>query len=383
MELKMNKNISIKLIGILLLLAIFILIFFQNNDHRGNYMNNDSLKKAWLGDLFRKSKLTCFGRYAMEIPSEAEIIVGGAWFPDDIEMVAGGFVDMSMKISRKMERIARESDSAEVKYSGIGPVSDSWQIRYFSDKYTKKRNLMLFNTFIAKGEFTFIIGDAVSSGESEALVIDRQARLSEKLRLLASSEIPTDPGFCLEKAFIAEANYGHQEMIAVGIHFPEYPDVTFSLSSNKDAYADLSQSDFQKARRDGLPLLARIKQAKEIQGDNYPSRTVLREGKRTVQHWQGEESLFRREDGTHDFEWAFVGNPKDVANPSEYRIKMFTKVAYNTVGAADKASLTDEQAVALWDRLLAGLKFRVKVPGAPEGSYYFLPGAKTDARAKP
>ncbi|QBE67189.1 hypothetical protein EWM63_09765 [Pseudoduganella lutea] len=120
-----------------------------------------------------------------------------------------------------------------------------------------------------------------------------------------------------------------------------------------------------------------------MQGDNYPSRTVLREGKRTVQHWQGEESLFRREDGTHDFEWAFVGNPKDVANPSEYRIKMFTKVAYNTVGAADKASLTDEQAVALWDRLLAGLKFRVKVPGAPEGSYYFLPGAKTDARAKP
>jgi hypothetical protein len=43
------------------------------------------------------------------------------------------------------------------------------------------------------------------------------------------------------------------------------------------------------------------------------------------------------------------------------------------VGAAVAASLTDDEAVALWDKLLSGLKFRVKVPGTPEGSYYFLP----------
>ena len=42
---------------------------------------------------------------------------------------------------------------------------------------------------------------------------------------------------------------------------------------------------------------------------------------------------------------------------------MFTKVEYNTVGAAKSASLSDDEAVALWDKLLSGLKFRVKVPG--------------------
>jgi hypothetical protein len=66
--------------------------------------------------------------------------------------------------------------------------------------------------------------------------------------------------------------------------------------------------------------------------------------------------------------------PKDVANPSEFNAAMFTKVEQNMVGAAKAASVSDDEAVALWDRLLSGLKFRVKVPGAPEGSYFFPRG---------
>jgi hypothetical protein len=100
-------------------------------------------------------------------------------------------------------------------------------------------------------------------------------------------------------------------------------------------------------------LLARIKQAQTVQGSLYPHRNVLREGKRDVQHWHGEESLFRMSDGTHDFEWAFVGTPKDVANPSGFGAAMFTKVQHNMAGAAKAASVSDDEAVALWDRLLS------------------------------
>jgi hypothetical protein len=62
----------------------------------------------------------------------------------------------------------------------------------------------------------------------------------------------------------------------------------------------------------------------------------------------------KRADGTHDFEWAFVGAPKDVANPSAINSVMFNKVAHNPIGAAPAASLTDEEAVDLFDKLLAG-----------------------------
>ena len=176
---------------------------------------------------------------------------------------------------------------------------------------------------------------------------------------------------------MAGDQYDDQEMVSAGIYLPSLPDVTFSVGSNKDAYADYKKAEFEQMKRDELSLLSRIKNAQKAQGVLYPKRDVLREGQRDVQHWKGEESLILRPDGTHDFEWAFVGTPTDVANPSEFHAVMFTKVAHNMVGAAKKASVSDDEAVALWDKLLSGLKFRVKVPGAPEGSY-FLPPGKSD-----
>jgi hypothetical protein len=166
-------------------------------------------------------------------------------------------------------------------------------------------------------------------------------------------------------------------MVSAGLYLPSLPDVTFSISSNKNAYGDYPPAEFEKTARAELSLLARIEQAKKDQGGNYPGHTVLREGKRDVQHWHGEEFLIKREDGAHDFEWALVGTPKDVANPSEFGVHMYTKVEHNTVGAAKTVSLSDDEAVALYDQLLSGLKFRVKVPGAPEGSYFIDSGKLT------
>jgi hypothetical protein len=373
----------LKLLEISGTILFLIAVIIAKEIFEGEAMGEGLSSETRLRDTFKRSRLVCFGRYAIEIPWSGELIIGRASMPSDITIVQSGMDGFKELISKEVARIEKRSETAELIYNGVGPISNSWQIRYFADKHKKKRNAVYFSTLIAKGDVTFMTGDGVSSGESESLVADRQAKLAKSLRILGPSEITSEPGFCIENGFAADAAYARQEVIDAGFHFPEHPDVTFSISSNKDAYADLDPSEFAQSKRDTLPLLARIRQAKELQGNDYPFRVVLREGKRTVQHWQGEESLFRREDGTHDFEWAFVGTPKDVANPSEYRIRMFTKVAHNTVGAAEKSSLTDDEAVALWDKLLSGLKFRVKVPGAPEGSYYFLPGADTQSGEKP
>jgi hypothetical protein len=269
----------------------------------------------------------------------------------------------------------RKKIGAEVVYNGPGPIENSWQLRYFDDKFAKEDNDIFFNTYLNKAKFIFILGDATEKNETEETVIARQLSMSKSLRLRKEEDIPTQPGYCIEHGFMADDRYADQEMASAGIHLPSLPDVTFSISSNKDAYADYPKADFERMKRDELPLLARIKAAQKTQGEYYPLRNVLREGKRDVQHWHGEESLFKRSDGTHDFEWAYVGTPRDVANPSEFGVAMFTKVEDNMVGAASAASLSDDEAVALWDKLLSGLKFRVKVPGAPEGSYYF-PKAK-------
>lgn len=330
--------------------------------------------------LFEKKKILCFGRYAIEVPQEAQLIVGSAVIRDSVKVFNGGLENAKRLAEAEFKRVKWEEQTAEMTYSGPGPIADSWQLRYFADNFKKERNALFFSTYISKGDLTFALGDAISKGESESMVITRQLERSRSLRLRVEEDLPIEPGFCVEHGFIVNDQYREQEMISAGIYLPSHPDVTFSISSNKDAYADYKKSKFEEMKRDELPLLARIKSAQVRQGASYPKRDVLREGKRDVQHWNGEESLIRRPDGTHDFEWAFVGTPLDVANPSEFHVAMFTKVEANMVGAAKKASLNDDEAVALWDKLLSGLKFRVKVPGAPEGSYY-LP--KTQAGSSP
>lgn len=330
--------------------------------------------------MFEKTKILCFGRYAIEVPQEAQLIAGSATLRSSVEIVSGGLEKAKGCADEQIKKLKWEDDSAEITYVGPGPIDSSWQVRYFEDKYNKKRNALFFDTYVSKGEITFVLGDSISKGENENMVVARQHERATSLRLRAAEEVPTEPGFCIEHGFIANNRYEEQETISTGIYLPSLPDVTFSVSSNKDAYADYDKAEFEQTKRDELSLLARIKGAQKTQGAAYPKRDVLREGKRDVQHWHGEESLIRRPDGTHDFEWAFVGTPKDVANPSEFGVAMFTKVAHNMVGAAKKASVSDDEAVALWDKLLSGLKFRVKVPGAPQGSY-FLPTDKPSTQS--
>lgn len=323
--------------------------------------------------LFEKTKILCFGRYAIEVPQEAQLIVGGATLASSgIEVVSGGLEKAKHRADEKIRKVKFEHNTAEVTYNGPGPITDSWQLRYFESEYHKADNTLFLETYISKGEITFVLDDAISKGETESEVIARQLAHAKNLKLRAAEETPTEPGFCVEHGFMPSDRYGDSEQIDAGIYLPSLPDVTFSVSSNQNAYEDYDNAEFEHMKRDELPLLARIKSAQKTQGASYPKRDVLREGKRDVQHWHGEESLIRRPDGTHDFEWAFVGTPKDVANPSEFHAAMFTKVAHNMVGAAKKASVSNDEAVALWDKLLSSLKFRVKVPGAPEGSY-FLP----------
>ncbi|MGF6116840.1 hypothetical protein ABIE30_000492 [Janthinobacterium lividum] len=327
--------------------------------------------------LFLQTKLACFGRYALRIPQEAELISGETSLPSTIGIRTDGLVGRDIQVLEDIEQIKFNNPTSEIIYNGIGPIEDSWQIQYFENEYTKNEGDIYFNTYITKGNITFTIGDSTPEGQTKQSAEQKQVVRAKNLHLRKEDEIPSESGNCIPYGFIFDNIYDEQEIVNTGLYLPSFPDVTFSVSSNKNAYGDYSPAEFENNVRGALSLIHRIQQAKDRQGNRYPKRTVLREGKRNVQHWKGEESLIRRTDGVHDFEWALVGKPKDIANPSVLEVRMFTKVAHNMVGAAEAASLTDEEAIALWDKLLSGLKFRVKVPGAPPGSYYIDPDKPT------
>ena len=341
----------------------------SHDKYEGNEMSTAAVPIKKIENLFQKTKKLCFGRYLLNLPIEGELIVGNS----AVELFKGGPESLKQQAEIDLKRIRSLNIFPEIIYNGHGPIENSWQLRYYNSKSAKDDNFIIYRTLVNKGDFIFTIGDAVDDGDTESATAERQFIQAKNLRLRTDEEIPNVSGLCVEHGFLSENQYKYQEIDDVGIYLPSFPDVTFSISSNKDAYGDYPPAEFESRLRGELSLLNRIQDAKKTQGNNYPKRTLLREGKRTVQHWKGEESLIRRTDGVHDFEWALVGKPRDIANPSVLEVKMYTKVAHNMVGAAEAASLTDEEAIALWDKLLSGLKFRVKVPGAPPGSYYIDP----------
>lgn len=367
--------------GAALLVAASLMTCSKTYAYKENAVPEPVALSLRLKNLFKETKLVCFGRYALTVPKEAQVVWGSASFPSKIYLFKGDQNAIKTLVDKDIAKLKFADDDADITYNDRGPIEGSWQIRYYEDKASKRFNLHFFNTYVNKSDLIFLLGGG-DSKKSEEQIVAMEANRAKSLRLRTKDEVPSDEGYCIEHGFMASSFYGDQEMVNVGIHLPSLPDVTFSISSNKDAYADYSKEEFARMKVEELSLLARIHGAQKEQGISYPLRTLLREGKRNVQHWHGEESLIRRTDGVHDFEWGFVGTPKDVANPSEFLVNMYTKVEHNTVGAAKAASLSDDEAVALWDKLLSGLKFRVKVPGAPEGSYYIPPKADIAASSR-
>ncbi|WP_229415862.1 T6SS immunity protein Tli4 family protein [Pseudoduganella armeniaca] len=322
-----------------------------------------------LQKIFSKSKVVCFGRYTLNVPAEAKLIWGGASFPSEIIQVKGTFDDLKVMAASDIARLESADKTFELVLNGAGPVPSSWQIRYYQNDSAKQFHLLTFITYVNKDDWVFVLRGSTTSQVDEKAVAAQQAARAAGIRPRAANEVPTEPGACLDQAFLADSTYRDQEMINVGLFLPSLPDVTFSISSNKDAYGDYPKDEFERMKKEELSLLARIHAAQKEQGIGYPRRTVLREGKRAVMHWDGEESLIRRPDGVHDFEWGYIGKPEDIAYPAEISVNMYSKVEHNQVGAAKAASVSDEEALALWDKLLGGFQFRVKVPGALPGSY--------------
>lgn len=321
-----------------------------------------------LEELFEHTKMVCFGRYVLEVPQEARLIfgpydMGSIWtvFPGKANQLKP-LVDTYWKKLKETER------NAWITHEKYNPSLPSLQIRWFDDLIAQRLDLEGNYTVVAAGPHAFAIknGYAPSTGETRQQVYDELAQLARSVRAREPDEVPRVPGVCIDHGFVADSTYNFQEIFGAGIHLPSFPDVSFSVDSNKDAPVRDDSGNVMVQT-----LLKSIAEQKAMAGSHYPSITLLREGPRTVGTWIGEESLVRRKDGTHEFVWKAVGITGAVEHPAWIEAQMYTKVAANAIGAADAASLSDEEALALWDRLLDGLRFRpdgLKFSSQPPGT---------------
>lgn len=315
-------------------------------------MNSPKIDK-----LFEKTKSVCFGRFVIDVPAEASVLYAKPTFGAVIETVENGAKDLSRLASNKrkeLEAIKHEVEPGSLlREFNQGPGEGDFVLMSWMGPASKR--VTDIHGYLNAKPHAFIVktSTAASEGRTEATEKAKLANFATNLRARSSEDIPTDPGVCLDLGFIADDTGKYQEIFGIGFRFPSLPDVSLSISSNKDGQTP-------------EPLSKRRKQAEKLALDSpfaaaFSKVKVLREGPRKISQWDGEEALFRRprEEGGvwHELRYSYPGIRYDHCNP-RLDATLFTGVERNTAGALE-SSLSDEEAIALWDRMLATLRLRV------------------------
>lgn len=308
--------------------------------------------------LFEKTRPVCFGRFVIDVPAEVKVVHGTQTFGGNITTIDNSAASIKKIVDEKAKELTGKKfrDKTTPYLRGINsPTSDSWTILWSDGDAGKKVGIDEFLLFIRSEQhaYSFQTSSAPSEGRNFLSETDKINHIANHLRARSPDEIPTEPGVCLDLGFIADDTGRYQEIFGIGFRFPSLPDVSLSLSSNKDGQTP-------------EPLSKRRKQAEKLALDSpfaaaFSKVKVMRDGERRIAQWDGEEALFRRprEEGGvwHELRFNYPGIRYDYRNP-RLDATLFTGVERNTAGALE-SSLSDEETIALWDRMLSTLRLRV------------------------
>jgi hypothetical protein len=305
--------------------------------------------------LFEKTKTVCFGHFTMEVPISATVVFGPTnvdwpmeYFPGEGEKVAQHLAEQLNEIENDRKFLSKEDI---VKFAMYGKVIDGalpGQKLIFG---TKDQATHSIYSFIPLGKDLFI------QRALGALSLDAEIKVmntvATNLHLRAENEIPVDAGACIEGGFVSwQPEF---ERIAIGVRLKEFPDIHLSIDATRknlliesDALEPRLKQAEEEAKKEGLGwLYARIK--------------TFRRGTRQLGDWNGFEILARKpayKDDTdaHEFLFLSQGTPNDPLRPV-LDIRLNTGVANNKT-ARSHPSVSDEEAIALWDKLTSSIRIR-------------------------
>ncbi|NML14922.1 T6SS immunity protein Tli4 family protein [Azohydromonas caseinilytica] len=314
-----------------------------------------------LQPLFEKTKTVCFGRFMIDLPEQTRVVWGDVAVPLSVWVEKGQADEISNRVAEVEAHLKSEirfprTENLTLYFETIsGAVPGMRHI--ISQRDAGSDGLLRINSFFAMSN-NLVGMQALPLANDKDGTIDEINDMARRLRPRHETEVPTEPGTCIENAFLAEAPGTKpedvNEHIRVGFRLKEFPDVHLSIyigPANEMRWSLEQQLDIsvERARKAGRP-------------EPFRMLTVFRRAKREINEWKtGFEYLTRtpNEDKSyahHDFWMKFTGTPGNPLQPYA-DIDFKTGVGENSAGAV-KPSLSDEEAIALWDKLTGSIRIR-------------------------
>jgi len=318
-----------------------------------------------LAGAFEKTTTVCFGRLLIDVPEGTEVIWGATDVPLGVNVYPAGVQKVVDMAAAKLDEL---SSQKMARYVGGVPrlVDNVATAEPFGRIVTGYDSVTSLGTVEMQGYFALGSYGAVVDARP---LTEHRARAEGKVRSIARrlqphdddwSEIPTAPGSCIGNAFLPDepgvVADGNGELVAVGFRLKQFPDVHLSIQlmpgrkQTDDDTLDERLRDLDKR----LLVLGQF--------PPFPRVVYLRRGARQVGDWKdGYEGLARLPEepqsrSHHDFRLEVLGAFGQSSRPY-LDVRLATGVDHDAAGDV-VSSISDEEAIALWDRLTATIRPR-------------------------
>jgi hypothetical protein len=192
----------------------------------------------------------------------------------------------------------------------------------------------------------FFLRDEVDDDKQE-LGVNRMREALSRISPRTDNDIPFDPGYCFAGGFIYNARWRNEEV-----------SIDIDIAGHPDAFVSIWIYPLASYKHD-KPLLERMGGMTQLLGNLATSVHILRKGDRQVGQYKGQEHLASAPNSGgmrgHAFVWETQGN--GTLNTPAIKIELTTGHQDNK-GNPQKNSLTDEQAMKLWDDILNSFRLR-------------------------
>lgn len=313
--------------------------------------------------MFEKTKTVCFGRFLVDVPASATVAWGDVSVPLGVDVYPDG-VDEVKELEQKFIDKLKTEKNINKNYVPLLLAIDEMsqpegKIVTGYEDFESLDDLKI-NGYFRMNRDGVVIDSRPMRDEKDETIAEIKS-IARRLRRLPEKEIPTEPGNCIEYAFLPDdpaADKAHLgELIRIGFRLKEFPDTHLSIFVGpSNPHNDESNSLKWQ--------LEQLEKRLKAEDPNHPrlKTRYLRRGDRQIHDWVGGfEALSHTPDQPeahpiHDFGMDFKGVPSDPYKPY-LDIRMQTGVDDNVAGAT-KATLTDEEAVAVWDRITSTIRVR-------------------------
>jgi hypothetical protein len=322
--------------------------------------------KSKVNNMTQKMMTVCVGRFTIDLPEGAEVEFTPARIAGVNIKARSGYTEQQLESEVKeleqtlglkkneYERPSLENklivDANNLKFTLMyfgreKPVA----VMEYGQRVPGTEEGISIEAFGMKDSVSYrFTGQSLASprGENNAL------RLVKNFDAITPGQIPTNPGFCIEKGLVREPLAADDnESVTMFVSLKGHPDIAIRLDTAINM------------KRIGDSLLSRDSES-ETKRDFASNFKSLRKGPRTINAIPGEEVLDKVKDlngtSSHAFMWESFGKLKDVMEPT---ITLELQTGTGRPGQPINSSLSDEEVLQLWERVSSSLKIRATSEG--------------------